>query len=104
MYHSTDLIFYQETSLDILYDDECADLGSDLEVNPTMELCAGSKKEFPKIEKFKLTRKGFVRYGYNVNYLGVEKRKYNFYLGGTDSCQGRNHKIKKHEIHKLNIS
>ena len=56
--------------------------------NSTTEICTGSRKEFPKIEKFKLTTRGFVRYGYGVNFLGVKKRKYNFYLGGTDSCQG----------------
>ena len=25
-----------------------------------------------------------------TNYMGIKNRKYDFYLGGTDSCQGIN--------------
>ena len=76
--------------MDILLDSECDDLGSELEANSSTELCTGRKKSFPKIETYKLTaHKGFQFTGTKVDYLSGTKGKYDFYLGGTDSCQGK---------------
>ena len=74
--------------MDILRNSECEDLGSELEANSSMELCTGSKRPFPKIEIYKLRTKGFEFTGTEVDYLSGTKGKYDFYLGGTDSCQG----------------
>ena len=72
---------------------ECNELGSELNANATIELCTGRKVEFPHILQFKL-HKGlhsiFTPYKNTIDYLGVKDRKYDFYLGGTDSCQGKN--------------
>ena len=81
--------YVQETSLDILFDDECKDLGAELESNPKIELCTGKKKKFPQIEIHTYTKRyGFNMTGTETDYLGINT-KYNFYLGGTDSCQGK---------------
>ena len=89
LFNKTDFSYDQETALDILRSSECEDLGSELEANSSMELCTGSKKPFPKIEIYKLrAKKGFEFTGTEVDYLSGTKRKYDFYLGGTDSCQG----------------
>ena len=84
----------QETKLDLLRSDECRNLGAELNANSTLELCTGKKKLFPQIVKLKRIRnvkskKYYFEYISKVtNYLGFEKTKYPFYLGGTDSCQG----------------
>ena len=84
----------QETKLDILSQSECKVLGSEMGANVTMELCGGKKNYFPKVWKFKRVhsrrsnRYFFKPIGSSYNYLGFGKTKYNFYLGGTDSCQG----------------
>ena len=76
--------------MDILLDSECDDLGSELEANSSIELCTGSKRSFPKIQRYKLkAHRGFEFTGTEVDYLSGTKGKYNFYLGGTDSCQGK---------------
>ena len=83
-----------ETKIDILSKDECADLASDLSVNATTEICAGHKNYFPKIQKWKRIRNTKKNSYYFrpmktvTNYLGISNRKYDFYIGGTDSCQG----------------
>ena len=65
-----------------------------METNGTYELCAGKKNFFPKVWKFKRIKSvkrnsyHFKPIGTSYNYLGFKKTKYNFYLGGTDSCQG----------------
>ena len=87
----SDFLFsYQETSLDILLDHECNDLGSEQEVNSSMELCTGRRKEFPEIFNYELTnRYRFKFIGTDIDYLGMKSRNYDFYIGGTDSCQGK---------------
>ena len=93
LFSNYNYIMEQETSLDILDDSECDDLGSELEANSTVELCTGSKKLFPKIELYAVwfndTDQGFKKIGNEIDYLGATQRKYDFYLGGTDSCQGK---------------
>ena len=85
----------QETKLDLLTSDQCSDFESTLMPNRTHELCAGRKNYFPKVWKFKRMRSigkktyHFKLIGPSINYLGIKKSKYNFYLGGTDSCQGK---------------
>ena len=83
-------ISYQETSLDVLLDHECNDLGSEQEVNSSMELCTGRRKEFPEIFDYQLTnRYRFEFTGTDIDYLGLKSRKHDFYIGGTDACQGK---------------
>ena len=73
----------------LLKSEECDDLGSELGANSTIEICTGRKKSFPEILKFHMNRHGkFQSRGVIKDYLGTENRKYDFYLGGTDSCQG----------------
>ena len=70
--------------------EECNELGSELEANATIELCTGRKVAFPHILQFKLHTGGtFTPERNTIDYMGVKNRKYNFYLGGTDSCQGK---------------
>jgi len=78
----------KETSLDILFDDECEHLGADLDSKPNIELCTGKRKTFPKIEVYTFNMEhGFNLTGMETDYLGI-KTNYDFYIGGTDSCQG----------------
>ena len=64
-------------------------MGSELEANSSAEICTGKKKPFPEILKFKMHKGGaFTADGQKTNRFGVKSKKYNFYLGGTDSCQG----------------
>ncbi len=56
-----------------------------------MQLCNEKKvlKPWSKVIDKKTKTFNFVLTGNVKNYLGfAEKQKYNFYLGGTDSCQG----------------
>jgi hypothetical protein len=85
----------KETRLDFLTEQECNDMGNSLNANATIEICTGKKTPWPKVRKFKkvidkATKKFyFASTGTVKNYLGFgEKQKYEFYLGGTDSCQG----------------
>lgn len=83
----------QETQLDILTPLECVDFGQDLNSNDTLEICTGRKTQFAFNYQFRriVTKSGRVTFkteGKVENRLGVPKSKYNFYLGGTDSCQG----------------
>ena len=84
----------QETKLNLLSREQCSDFAESLLFNHTYEFCAGKKNYFPKIWKFKRIKKNgekshhFKLVGQSTNYLGFKKTKYNFYLGGTDSCQG----------------
>ncbi len=84
----------QETKLDLLRQEECLEMGKELSSNSTMELCTGKKKRFPKIIKLKRiknvkSKSNYFEYiGKVTNYLGMGRSKYDFYLGGTDSCQG----------------
>ena len=76
--------------MNLLHPEECLDLGSELEANSTIEICTGKKKDFPHILKFKMHKGGTVTpLQDKLNYMGIKNRKYDFYLGGTDSCQGK---------------
>ena len=76
--------------MDILFDHECNDLGSEQEFKSTMELCTGKKKKFPEIFNYELTnRYRFEFVSTDIDYLGTKSRKRDFYIGGTDSCQGK---------------
>ena len=84
----------QETKIDLLTEEQCEDMASNLRANGTHEICAGRKNYFPKVLKF-VRRKSVVNNTFyfqpkdpSYNYLGFKESKYNFYLGGTDSCQG----------------
>ena len=86
----------KETQLDFLTEPECNDMGNSLNANATIEICTGKKTAWPEVRKFKKvidkkTKKFyFAPMGAVKNYLGFEgKQKYDFYLGGTDSCQGK---------------
>ena len=87
-------LYLQETKLDLLTPDECSYFEKMLAPNRTNEICTGRKNSFPKHWKFKrLLSKTKKKYhfkliGPSTNYLGFKKTKYNYYLGGTDSCQG----------------
>ena len=76
-------------------DDQCEDLGSFIQVNTKNEFCAGKKNHFPKIWNFRRIKKVktgkfyFKVKGPSYNYLGYKDTKYNFYLGGTDACSGK---------------
>lgn len=93
-----------ETKLDILPPDLCDELGIHMEVNSTTEICAGKMNLFPKILLFKRikdpkTKTHYFRLlGKKTNYLGIgninDKYK-GFYLGGTDSCQGKIKALKR---------
>ena len=84
----------QETKLDLLTLNQCSDFDSDLYFNRKNELCAGKKNYFPEVWKFKRNQSArkksyhFKKIGTSTNYLGQKKTKYNFYVGGTDSCLG----------------
>ena len=84
----------QETKLSILTDNECKDLGKTVHANVSLELCAGQKNYFPTVKKFKrIKNKRTKEYSFKfhkdtTNYLGMPPSKYDFYIGGSDSCQG----------------
>ena len=84
----------QETKLDILNPDECEDFDPVMQPNATHEICTGRKNPFPTVWLFKRTKSletgrfSFKHIGKEKNYLGFKKSKHDFYLGGTDSCQG----------------
>ena len=45
---------------------------------------------FPEISNYELTnRHRFEFVGTDIDYLGTKSRKHDFYIGGTDSCQGK---------------
>jgi hypothetical protein len=84
----------QETGLHILPPSQCSDFGATLEANNSIEMCTGRKVEFDHIHQFRQIlskdkkRITFRSDGKVLNRLGTKFSKYNFYLGGTDSCQG----------------
>ena len=84
----------QETRIDLLTEEQCEEMGSNVRANGTHEICAGRKNYFPKVLKFVRVKSVvndtfyFKPKGPSYNYLGFKESKYNFYLGGTDSCQG----------------
>ena len=84
----------QETKIELLTEEQCVEMASNLRANGTHEICAGRKNYFPKVLKFVRIKSVvndtfyFKPKGLSYNYLGFKENKYNFYLGGTDSCQG----------------
>ena len=75
--------------MNLLSAEECDDLGSELDANSSIEICTGKKKPFPDSLKFQMSTDGkFSENGKVKNRLGIKSEKYNFYIGGTDSCQG----------------
>ena len=56
------------------------------------DMCAGRKKKFKTIQKFKKTSSGsYVNFKNETNYFGLNKDgKYNldYYVAGSDSCSG----------------
>ena len=96
----------QETKLDLLTLNQCSDFDSEMHFNRKNELCAGKKNYFPEVWKFKRNQSArkksyhFKKIGTSTNYLGLKKTKYNFYVGGTDSCAGNYHQcIATHNCH-----
>jgi hypothetical protein len=83
----------QETQLDILTESQCTFFGKALETNASIELCSGKKSKFPLIHQFRriTTKDNKIKFQPQppvVNRLGLPESKYDFFLGGTDSCQG----------------
>ena len=96
----------QETKLDLLTLNQCSDFDAEMQFNRKNELCAGKKNYFPEVWKFKRNQSArkksyhFKKIGTSTNYLGQKKTKYNFYVGGTDSCAGNYHQcIATHNCH-----
>ena len=88
--------------MNLLHPEECLDLGSELEANSTIEICTGKKKAFPHILKFKMHKGGTITpLQDKLNYMGIKNRKYDFYLGGTDSCQGKQNSVQFSSIHHI---
>ena len=85
----------KEALLDVLEPDECKQLGENLGADPRKELCAGKKKLFPKVKRFKriYSKKKhaywFKLSGLKTNYLSIKHRSKNYYYGGEGDCQGK---------------
>jgi len=53
------------------------------------QLCAGKKKKFPIVKKFKKVGGDYQEIGTETNTMGLkETYGYDYYIGGTDSCSG----------------
>ena len=84
----------QETGLSVLEPAECSHFGQALSADSDIEICTGRKTKFPSIQQYirKVTRDGkrvrFKKKGKVKNLLGTKEKEYDFYLGGSDSCQG----------------
>ena len=85
----------QETGLSVLEPKECTHFGQSLNANSSIEICTGHKTEFPHIQQYKrrISRDGkwitFKKGKKIKNLLGTNEKDYDFYLGGSDSCQGK---------------
>ena len=85
----------KEALLDILEPNECKLLGENLAADPNKELCAGKKKFFPKVKRFKriYSKKKrtywFKTDGEKTDYLSIKHRNKTYYFGGEGDCQGR---------------
>ena len=59
-----------------------------------MEVCAGKKLPFPQVPQYKRVQtrsEGKISFradGFETNRLGLMESEFDFYIGGTDSCQG----------------
>ena len=93
----------QETELSVLEPAECTHFGKSLEASSSIEICTGRKNKFPLIHEYirKVNKVGnrvwFQKKGIVKNLLGTNKKEYDFYLGGTDSCQGKMESLISHE-------
>lgn len=85
----------QETGLSVLEPAECTHFGQSLNASSSIEICTGRKTKFPFIQQYirKVTKDGkrvrFKKKGMVKNLLGTNEKEYDFYLGGSDSCQGK---------------
>ena len=84
----------QETGLSVLEPAECTHFGRSLNASSSIEICTGRKTDFPSIQQYirKVTKDNkrvrFKKKGTVKNLLGTKEKDYDFYLGGSDSCQG----------------
>lgn len=84
-----------ETKLDLLEPEACRKLGADMSVDTSIEFCAGKKRPYPMVARFKRLKDPasgqyfFEHQGARPNYFGADSAGLDFYLGGTDACQGR---------------
>jgi len=86
----------QETKLNVLPMAHCKKLITDGKYHffGKYDMCAGKKKKFKTIQNYKYTKdKKYVFTGKVSNYLGLNetwegKYPYDYYIGGTDSCNG----------------
>ena len=84
----------QETKLSLLPMKDCKKLITAGKYNfwALYDLCAGRKKQFKTIKKFKKTAGGsYVNFKNETNYFGLNKDgKYDldYYVAGSDSCSG----------------
>ena len=84
----------QETKLSLLPMKHCKRLvtAGNYHFWAKYDMCAGRKKKFKTIQKFKKTSSGsYVNFKNETNYFGLNKDgKYNldYYVAGSDSCSG----------------
>ena len=84
----------QETKLSLLPMKHCKKLitAGKYEFWALYDLCAGRKKKFKTIQKFKKTPGGnYVNIKNETNYFGMNKDgkyKLDYYVAGSDSCSG----------------
>jgi hypothetical protein len=83
----------QEAKLSILSQSQCEHFGKSLYVNSSLELCAAKRTRFPRVRRFKLVTllNGSEHYEATktdvVHVVGPKIKDYDFFLGGSDSCQ-----------------
>ena len=84
----------QEVMLDVLPMPHCkwfTDKGK-YQFNAKWEMCAGKKKSFHVIESFTKQGDKYRQKGNYTDYMGFSKEgelyPYNYYIGGSDSCNG----------------
>ena len=84
----------QETKLNVLPMAHCRNLvkAGGYQFLGRYDMCAGRKKKFKTIQKYKLTRDEKYDHDGNVtNYFGLNEYgnySLDYYIGGTDSCSG----------------
>jgi len=83
----------QETHLEILPLAHCKNLitKGNYDFVGKYEICAGKKKKFKKIKVFAKTGNGYKLATEVTNYIGLNEKgdyPYQYYIAGTDSCQG----------------
>jgi len=86
----------QETQLQVLPLSHCKTLITNhgdggYEFIGRFEMCAGRKKSFKKIKVFEADGSKYKSKGSTIDYIGLNEDgsyKYNYYVSGTDSCNG----------------